>query len=90
MFNKQDNVKCLSGTHPDKQDTQKILGDKLYFDLLEIEPETLLDWTPFRFFDRCYLLNRALAQHGYFLQFFERRSRYRFLINNKKKDTRKK
>lgn len=84
MFNKQDNVKCLSGTHPDKQDTQKILGDKFYFDFLKIAPETLLDWILFEFFDRCYLLNRALAQHGYFLKFFERRSRYRFMIKKKK------
>ena len=43
MFNKQDNIGYLSGKHSDKKDAQKILGDKLYFDLSEIESQTLLD-----------------------------------------------
>ena len=83
MLNKQDNIAYLSGKHPDKKDAPKKLGDKLYFDLLEIESQTLLDWTLFGFFDRCYQLNRVLANHGYFLKFFERRNMYRFLIKKK-------
>ena len=86
MFNKQDNIGYLSGKHPDKKNTQKTLGDQLYFDLLEIEPQTLLDWTLFGFFDRCYRLNRVLANHGYFLKFFERRNMYRFLIKKRYKE----
>ena len=58
----------------DKSDAQKL------FDLLEIEPETLLDKTLFGFFERCYTINQVLTNYGYFLKFFERRNVYRFLI----------
>ena len=47
-----------------------------FFDLIEIESETVLDWTLFGFFDRCYLLKQVLTKHGYFLKFFERRNMY--------------
>ena len=36
-----------------KEDAQEILGNDLYFDLLEIEPNTLLDKSLFSFFQRC-------------------------------------
>ena len=35
--------KQLAGSILDKNDAQKVLGDDLYFNLLEKEPETLLD-----------------------------------------------
>ena len=34
-----------------KEDAQKVLGDDLYLDLLEIEPETLLDKSLFGHFE---------------------------------------
>ena len=67
----------------DKNDAQKLLGDDLYFDLLEIEPETLLDKTLFGYFEQCYTINQVLTNYGYFLKFFERRNVYRFLIKKK-------
>ena len=36
MFYKQQ----LADVKPKKEDAQQVLGDSLYFDLLEIEPET--------------------------------------------------
>ena len=83
MFYKQKNHDQLAGVKPKKEDAQQILGDDLYFKLLEIESETLLDKTHFRFFDRCYTRNNVLAKYGFFLKFFERRNVYRFLIKKK-------
>ena len=78
----------MAGSVLNKNDAQKVLVDDLYFDLLEIEPEALLDKTLFGFFERCYTINKVLTKYGYFLKFFERRNVYRFLI--KKKSTGKK
>ena len=74
-----------------KDQAQEILGDNLYFDLLNIEQKTILDKTLFGFFDRCYILNQLLSKYGFFIRFFERRNMYRFLkkINIKKKKKKK-
>ena len=69
-----------------KKDAQKILGDNLYFDLIEIEPETMLDKTLFGFFERCYKINKVISKHGFFLKFCERRNMYRFLSKRKFKE----
>ena len=61
----------MPGSILDKNDDQKVLGDDLYFDLLEIEQETLLDKTLIGFFERCYTINQVLPKYGYFLKFFE-------------------
>ena len=76
MFYKQQ----LADVKPKKEDAQQVLGDSLYFDLLEIEPETHLDNALFGFFDRCYLINKVLVKHGFFIRFFDKRNIYRFLI----------
>ena len=52
-------------------------------ELKEIEEEIKLDRTLFEYFDRCFKLNKVLAEHNYFLKFFERRNMYRFLIKKK-------
>ena len=65
------------------QDAQKILGDELYFDLIETEEETMLDKTIFGFFDKCFKINQVISKHGFFLKTFERRNMYRFLIKKK-------
>ena len=64
--------KQLAGSIFDKNDAQKVLGDDLYFNLLEKEPETLLDKTLFGFFERCFrcfTINRVLTKYGYSLNF---------------------
>ena len=83
MFYKLETYQQQAGIKPKKEDAQKVLGDKLYFDLIDIEPETLLDKTLFGFFDRCLAINKVLAKHVFFLKFFERRNVYRFLIKKK-------
>ena len=62
---------------------RKILGDDLYFALIEIELETMLGKTLFGFFERCYKRNQVISKHGFFLKFFERCNMYRFLIKKK-------
>ena len=51
MYYKTDKYKQQAGLILDKNDAQKVLGDDLYFDLLEIEPEPLPDKTLFGFFE---------------------------------------
>ena len=66
-----------------KDQVQKILGDDLYFDLLNIEQKAILDKTLFVFFDRCYILNQLVSKYEFFIRFFERGNMYRFLIKGK-------
>ena len=86
MFYKLETYQQQAGIKPKKEDAQKVLGDKLYFDLIDIEPETLLDKTFFGFFDRCLAINKVLTKHFFFLKFFERCNVYRFLIKKKYKE----
>ena len=66
MFYKQDN----DTSKLDLKNAQKILGDDLYFALIETEPENMLDKTLFGFFERCYKINQVISKHGFFLKFF--------------------
>ena len=52
MFYKQKNYQQLADVKPKKKDAQQVLEDALYFELMDIESETLLDKTLFEFFDR--------------------------------------
>ena len=63
-----------------REDAQKILGESFYFDLLEIEPKTMLDKSLFGFFQRCFSINKVISKQGFFLRFFERRNMYIFLM----------
>lgn len=47
-----------------KDDPRKILCDELYFDLLEIEPSTMLDKSLFSHFERCFAINQVLEKYG--------------------------
>ena len=80
MCYETDKYKQLAGSILHKNEAQKVLCDDLHFDLLEIEPETLLDKTLFGFFEGCFIINQVLTKYGYFLKFFERRNVHRFLI----------
>lgn len=63
-----------------REDAQKIFGESFYFDLLEIEPKTMLDKSLFGFFQRCFSINKVISKQGFFLRFFERRNMYIFLM----------
>lgn len=83
MFCKQQSHYQLVNSKQDKEKAQEVLGDDLYFDLVEIESETLLDKTLFGFFDRCFKINEVLGKYVFFLKFFERRNVYSFLIKKR-------
>ena len=67
----------------DKNKIVEVLGEDIYNDLLEIKDEIKLDRTLFGYFDRCFIANQVLAKHNFYLKFFERRDRFRFLIQKK-------
>ena len=58
MFYKREGQ--LANLKQKKENAQKVLGDDLYFDLIEIAPETLLDKTILAPFDCCHKLNKVL------------------------------
>ena len=58
----------------------EVLGGNFFNELKEIEEEKKLDRTLFGYFDRCFKLNKVLAKHNYFLEFFERLDTYKFLL----------
>ena len=74
MFCRQQSHYQLVNSKQDKEKAQEVLGDDLYFDLVKIESETLLDKTLFGFFDHCFKINEVLGKYGFFLKFFERRN----------------
>ena len=86
MFFKLETYRQQAGIKPKEEDARKVTGDELYFDLTDIEPETLLDKTLFGFFNRSLATNKVLSKHGFFLKFFERCNVYRFLIKRKYKE----
>ena len=49
----------------------------------KIKDEIELEKTLFGFFSRCFLVNEVLSKYNFFLKFFKRRGKYRFLIQKK-------
>ena len=74
------NVQHNEGNILEKNKASDPLGNDFYEELLEIEDDIQLDKALFGFFDRCFLVNKVLAKHSFFLKFFERRDKFRFLI----------
>ena len=68
---------------PEKIKAREILGEDLYEDILEIKDEIQLDKTLLGFFNRCFTVTEVLSKYNSFLKFFEKRDKYRFLIQNK-------
>ena len=60
----------------DLKNAQKILGDDLYFDLMETESETILGKNTFGYFDKDHKINQVISKHGICFKFFERRNMY--------------
>ena len=67
----------------EKNIANNILRKDFYEGLVEIKDGIQLDKTLFGFFNRCFLVNKVLAKHNFFLKFFERRDKFRFLIKKK-------
>ena len=68
---------------PDRKKAKDIFGENLYGDLIDVKDEIQLDRTLFVFFNRCFLVIELLSKYDYFLKFYERRDKFRFLINKK-------
>ena len=68
---------------PERKKTKDIFGENLYGDLIDVKDEIQLDRTLFGFFNRCFLVIELLSKYDYFLKFYERRDKFRFLINKK-------
>ena len=75
--------KISEGKILEKDKACDVLGKDFCEELLEIKDDIQLDKTLLEFFDRCFLVNKVLARHNFFLKFFERRDKFRFLIKKK-------
>ena len=64
----------------EKNKANDVLRKDFYEGLVEIKDDIQLDKTLFGFFNRCFLVKKVLAKHNFFLTFFERRDKFRFLI----------
>ena len=55
-----------------------------FSELKKVKQDIMFDYTVFGYFDKCTLLSDVLARHfGCFLQFYERRNKYRYLLKKK-------
>ena len=73
--------KKLNGMNVALDNVKKTLGEKLFFDLKEIELSVKSDHSGFVFFDKCQITNEVLSNYSYFLRFYERRNKFRYQIN---------
>ena len=66
-------------------DAEKTLWREFYFELQKIKSDVMLDYTFFGFFDWCRIMNRVLAEFGFFFKFYERRNKFRYQLKQKLK-----
>ena len=66
-----------------KSKIAEVLGSNFHNELLEIKDEGKLDRTIFAYFDTCFRVNKVFSNHNFFLQFFDWRDVFRFLIQKK-------
>ena len=67
----------------EKTNPREILGETLYEDMLKIKDETQLDKTLFGFFNWCFSVNKVLSKYNFFMKFFKRSNKNKFLIGKK-------
>ena len=72
-----------NGETLDQDRVIEVLGEDFYNSLLKVKDKVKLDRTIFGFFDRCMILNEILSNYNFFVTFFERRDKFRFLIKKK-------
>ena len=68
------------------ENAENVLGPKFFIELKKIEKVSMLDHPIFGFFDRCREINNVLSEFGFFLRFYEKRSKFRFQLRQKLKD----
>ena len=72
-----------NGETLDQDRVIEVLGEDFYNNLLKVKDKIKLNRTIFGFFDRCMILNEILSNYNFFITFFERRDKFRFLIKKK-------
>ena len=60
-----------------------MLCEDLHHELLDIKEKIKLGRTLFGYYNRCFIANKVLSKHNFFIKFFKRRDKYRFLIKKK-------
>ena len=76
----------LNGKNITIENAENVLGPKFFIKLKKIEKVSMLDHPIFGFFDRCREINNVLSEFGFFLRFYEKRSKFRFQLRQKLKD----
>ena len=61
------------------------LGEDFFLKLKQVESSVMLDHLLFGYFERCRLINNILCEKNYFLQFYERRNKFRYQLRQKLK-----
>ena len=72
-------IKIERKEKPKRERAKEVLGENFYEELFEIKEEIKLERPAFG----CFLVNQLISKYGYFLKFFERRDKYRFLVIKK-------
>ena len=70
----------LNGMNITFENIKETLGERLFLSLKCIEQQTKLDHTLFGYFERYQKINEVLTEFGYFLRFYERRNKFRYLV----------
>ena len=70
----------LKGQNVKLENPKETLGDDFFLKLKKVESSVMLDYTLFRYFDRCRQINEILSKENYFLRFYERRNKFRFQL----------
>ena len=76
----------LNGKNITLENAENVLGPKFFIELKKIEKVSMLDHPIFGFFDRCREINNVLSEFGFFLRFYEKRSKFPFQLRQKLKD----
>ena len=71
--------KLSGGKSLTKDKVESVLGRDLYSGFCDVREKLKLDTSMYGFFDRCTLANELLAKKHFFLKFYERRDKYRYL-----------
>ena len=72
-----------NGQIADQSRIIEVFGQDFYNVLFDIKDKIKLDRTLFGYDARCFILCKVLAKHNFFIKFFERRHKVRFLIKKK-------
>ena len=68
-----------------KNKAKEVIGNEFYLELFEIKDDIKLDKILFGYFNKCFIVDEVLAKHNFFLKFFKRRDKFRFLIKKRLK-----